>query len=123
MTDSKTETVEALTQKPPNFFWVVAGVALLLVAWQDLSVLTTHIDRGNVSSPLEPLDSIIVGQAIRTFVMFLANYLGLALIVELIDGLRWRMMSEAERVQQRPKYLMLRTGLLGAVQFFGRRVG
>jgi hypothetical protein len=98
-------------QKPLNFFVIVAALAMLVVVWQDASALTSHIDRGNMISPLEPSlfrNSLLFGQTIRSLLLSATNYTGLALIVELVDRVRWRLLSRSEQVAQQPRYLISR---------------
>jgi hypothetical protein len=97
--------------KPFNSFWAFATAAVLVVVWQDLSVLTSHIDRGNMSSPLEPSlfrYSLLFGQSVRSIFLTSVNYFGLALVVELADRIRWQLLSREEQLRQRPSYLISR---------------
>lgn len=111
MSDADEKQAEGAAPKPIHFFWAVAALAWLVSVWQDLSVISGRTQHDNTSSPFEPAlshYSLIYGQAVRTVLLSAAAYFGAALTIELIDRVRWLLLSDGERSRQGGRYILRR---------------
>lgn len=108
MVDAAEKGPERTIAKPIHFFWVVAAFGWSVSVWQDLSVISGRIQHDTTSDALEPAlfhHSIIYGQAVRTALLAAFGYFGAALTVELIDRVRWLLLSDSERSRQVGRYV------------------
>ena len=105
--DAHDETLPLNTRKPLHIFCVLALIAFLMGAAQSFLAIEVRqfLSNSEVSGGRLLLGTL-VWQSLTGLTASAVHFAGLALAVELIDRVRWSLLPDAERQEQRSRYII-----------------